>query len=63
LYYEDQTTDLNIILFLLERMDERSLTKVIYEGDVGNAGRGRPRRTFLVQIGEVIEKSQGAQTK
>jgi hypothetical protein len=32
----------------VERMDESRLTKKIYEADVGgNAGRGRPRRTFL----------------
>jgi hypothetical protein len=34
----------------VERMDERRLTKEIYEAEVGgNAGRGRPRRTFVDQ--------------
>jgi hypothetical protein len=43
----------------VERRDERRLTKDIYEADVGgNAGRERPRQTFLDQIGEVIEKGQ-----
>jgi hypothetical protein len=43
----------------VERMDERRLTKKIYEVDVGgNAGRGKRRLTFLDQIGEVLEKGQ-----
>jgi hypothetical protein len=32
----------------VEGMDETRLTKEIYKADLGgNAGRGRPRRTFL----------------
>jgi hypothetical protein len=38
----------------VEMMDKRRLTKEIYEADMGgNAGKGRPKRKFLDQIGEV----------
>jgi hypothetical protein len=45
-------------------MDERRLTKKIYEADMGgNAGRGRPRQTILDQIAEVLEKDQVKSTR
>jgi hypothetical protein len=38
-------------------MDERRLTKDIYEADVGgNAGRGRPRRSFRERPGQKYPK-------
>jgi hypothetical protein len=37
----------------VKRMDEWRLTKEIYKADLdGNAGRGRPRRTFLTKLGK-----------
>jgi hypothetical protein len=42
---------------LVERMDERRLTKEIYKAVLGgNAVGGKSRRTFSDQIGQVLEK-------
>ena len=41
----------------LERMDDERLTKKVYKGNVrGKRGRGRPRKEWLDQIGEIAKE-------
>jgi hypothetical protein len=45
-------------------MDERGLTKEIYDENLGgNAERERSRRTFLDQIVQILEKGQVKSTR
>jgi hypothetical protein len=47
----------------IERIDERRLTKEIYDTVMScNAVRGRPRRTFLEQIGQFWRKARVPET-
>jgi hypothetical protein len=50
------------MVWYVDRMDERRLTKEIYEADVGG-NAGGPWRTFLDQIGEVLEKGRVKSTR
>ena len=48
----------------VERMSERRQTKRIYMADVsGNAGSGRPRKTYPDLIGEVLQKGRVRSTR
>ena len=47
----------------VERMSERRLTTGIYVAVSGNAGTGRPRKTYPDLVGEILQKGRVRSTR